>query len=88
MLNKKSIYKIYYFGRGGVAGLIGSPGLSATTLSLLLLEFVSAVSSVHEKSKMLEITNIDTKIILFIFLELKIRHSLGCPIVKSNPCLS
>jgi hypothetical protein len=80
-----------YYGLGGVIGgglIIPSPGPFATTFTVLLLGFVSAVSSVQENITMLAMTYIDTKKILFIFLELKIRHSLGCPILKSNPCLS
>ena len=83
--NKISRKKYYYFGRGGAVGLFGSRGSSATTLTLSLVEFVPAVSSVQENCTILAMTNIDTKIIFFIFLDLKIRHSLGCPIVKSDP---
>jgi hypothetical protein len=88
LLNNKSIWIIYYLGLIGGVGFMGSPGLSATTLTLVVPEGVGVVSSVQENMTMLAMRYIDTKNILFIFLELKIRHSLGCPIVKSNPCRS
>jgi hypothetical protein len=72
---------------GGV-GMTGSPGASATTLTLALIEVVGVLSSVQENRTILAMTYIDTKNILFIFLDLKIRHSLGCSILKSNHCLS
>lgn len=54
---------------GGV-GMTGSPE-SATTLTLVLLGFVPAVSSVQENMTMLAMTYIDTKNILFIFFGFK-----------------
>ncbi len=58
----------------GGTGLTGSPVATATTFVVIFFGPVSSASLVQESIKMLAMSHIDTKIILFIFFFLGIKN--------------
>ena len=71
----------------------GFVGNKTTEPSILAVTFVfpgvvSTESLVQDIITIFVRIQVNINSILFIFLDLKIRHSLGCSIVKSNHCQS